>query len=233
MTTPNIYCFIPCNLDSKRLPNKPLLKKNGKTILEHTYELANQIRCLRESPIILSDSQEILQKALSKEIDTLCTPKLDNGTLRCAWAAQNKGLNDKDIVINVQVDEVKFNPENISEALALFLADKEELGTFCYQKEDHIEYGRDHVKASISCGGDILYFSREDISEDIHVGIYIYTAEILKQYAKMYNFTKKVIQRENLEQMLFYEFGAVFKAYYSQPTFSINTQEDYDEWLQR
>lgn len=233
-------------MDSKRLPGKPLLEKNGKTLLKHVYERAIQIRCLTCRPFVLSDSDEIFKHVTSlpdkdswrmppdDEIFGYKTPKLDNGTLRCAWFAENRrDINDDDIIVNIQVDEVDFDPENVSEAIGLFIADKNNLGTFCYQKEDHIEYDRNHVKASIACDGNILYFSREDISEDIHVGIYIYTVEMLKEYNRVYGYTRKVIKRENLEQMLFYELGTVFTAYYANPTFSINTEDDYNEWLRR
>lgn len=238
---PNICCFIPCNLDSKRLPNKPLLEKNGRTILEHTYELASQIRCLTQPPIVLYNDDKVQEicKRIPQYNWTIGfnTGHKDNGTLRCAYAAQSPKLlinpQDDDIIINVQVDEVSFNPDAVSEAVGLFLDKKQVLGTFCYQKEDTVEYGRDHVKASLLVNGEIVYFSREDISEDIHVGIYIYTVKALNVYKEAYKFTKRIIQRENLEQMLFFEIGQIFQSYPIPPTISINTQEDYDEWLQR
>ena len=240
---PNIYCCIPCNLDSKRLPNKPLLEKNGRTILEHTYELASQIRCLTQPPIVLFDNVSVYDKikhVLKRlpnydEINGMTTGSKDNGTLRCAYAACSDEFNmqDDDIIINVQVDEVEFNPDAISEGVGLFLNKKQVLGTFCYQKEDTVEYGRDHVKASLSLVGEVVYFSREDISEDIHVGIYVYTVKALKIYNEVYRFTKRIIQRENLEQMLFFEIGEIFQSYPIPPTISINTEDDYNEWLRR
>lgn len=231
-------------MDSKRLPGKPLLEKNGKTLLETVYERASQIRCLACPPFVLSDSEEIFKKVVEivqapdyytpdGDMIGYKTPKLDNGTLRCAWFVENRrNIKDDDIIVNIQVDEVDFNPEAVSEGIGLLLANKESLGTFCYQKEDK-EYDRNHVKASMLLDGGIIYFSREDISEYIHAGIYIYTVEMLKLYVKIYGFTKKVIQRENLEQMLFYELGQVFQAYTIPPTLSINTEDDYNEWLRR
>lgn len=244
MTIPNIYCFIPCNLDSKRLPNKPLLEKNGKTVLEHTYELASQIRCLKRPPIVLFDDVSVynrLKHVLKRipnydEINGMTTGKLENGTLRCAYAAQSNifDVQDNDIIINVQVDEVEFNPEIISQKLLKYIDNNWELGTFAYNKIEGIDYTCNHVKVDTNLHGFATYFSRKNIFGAVHVGIYIYRVFTLKLYEHLYKFSKLSIEKENLEQMLFFDLGKKFAVLnHESPTFSINTQEDYDEWLQR
>ena len=50
--------IIPARLASKRLPNKPLLEINSKTMIEHVWE--NAINSKIGTVIVATDSQEII-----------------------------------------------------------------------------------------------------------------------------------------------------------------------------
>ena len=50
--------IIPARLASKRLPNKPLLEINSKTMIEHVWE--NAINSQLGTVIVATDSQEII-----------------------------------------------------------------------------------------------------------------------------------------------------------------------------
>lgn len=220
-------------MDSKRLPGKPLLEKNGKTLVEHVYERASQIRCLDASPYILSDSQQLLQ-TIPLEKNAVCTPKLDNGTLRCAWFADiEQDINDDDIIINIQVDEVDFIPEIIGDKLYKYIKKNWILATFAYNKTR--EYNNeDEVKVDTNEEGFATYFSRQPIFGAIHIGIYVYRVFALKEYVNIYKYTRNECKKENLEQMIFFNTEHRFAVCdHTKPTLSINTQDDYDEWLRR
>ena len=50
--------IIPARLASKRLPNKPLLEINSKTMIEHVWE--NAINSQLGTVVVATDSQEII-----------------------------------------------------------------------------------------------------------------------------------------------------------------------------
>jgi len=99
---------IPARLQSQRLPNKPLLMHNGKTLLDYTYEQAK--KTIVGTVVIATDDQIILDYCKDKEIDCIETPDCSNGTARCFYAYI--GMIEKDFVkvINWQVDEPLIDP---------------------------------------------------------------------------------------------------------------------------
>ena len=69
--------IIPARLASKRLPNKPLLEINSKTMIEHVWE--NAINSQLGTVIVATDSQEIIdvihvQANGSKSCGAYCGP---------------------------------------------------------------------------------------------------------------------------------------------------------------
>ena len=116
-------CFIPARYGSSRLPGKPLLMINGKTIIQRVYEQVKQCKLI-DDIIILTDDDRIV-----KEIKTfrgkyrLIKDDCLNGTERIILCLK-KEPNICDIVINVQGDEPFINPDSIDKCIKNYLTKK-------------------------------------------------------------------------------------------------------------
>ena len=79
-----ICAIIPARYDSKRLPGKPLIILNKKTILEKTYRQIAKV--IDEKDIyVLTDSNKVINTLKNKIKNFVLTPKIYNtGVERCA-----------------------------------------------------------------------------------------------------------------------------------------------------
>ncbi len=103
-------CIIPARLGSSRLPQKPLIKICGKTMIERTYQRAIQV-LNAEEVYIATDSEEIKSVAEAFGAQVLMTSdKCITGTDRVAEASL---LVDSDYYINLQGDEPIMPIKNI------------------------------------------------------------------------------------------------------------------------
>ena len=81
-----VAVLIPTRLKSTRLPNKPLLKINGKPMIQHVYEHAIRVHP-PEDVYIASGDQEIIDEALRFGAQCVLTDaSLPSGTDRIAAA---------------------------------------------------------------------------------------------------------------------------------------------------
>lgn len=107
---------IPARLKSTRLPNKPLIKIQGKEILLRTYE-----RCLEaidnpEKIIVATDHQSIVSFCQEKNINVVMTSEQClTGTDRVCEVANRISA---DTYINVQGDEPILDPEDLKKVIA-------------------------------------------------------------------------------------------------------------------
>ena len=78
-----VICFIPCRYNSSRLPGKPLLKINNKTIIRLVYEQVKKARTI-DQIIVLTDDSRIKEEVDSFAPHGACfmTGNASNGTER-------------------------------------------------------------------------------------------------------------------------------------------------------
>lgn len=112
-----LACLIPTRLNSRRLPNKALLKLNNNTLIENVY--FNALNSFKTSLIsvdifVVTDSAEIVKVLESSNIPYLLTSSAPvNGTERIAEAFANHKLH-YDYIIDVQGDEPFINQNIVS-----------------------------------------------------------------------------------------------------------------------
>jgi len=105
-----IVVCIPARYASTRFPAKGLAKDTGKYLIQHTWEQACKAR-LPQRVVIAADDEKIVQAAREFGAECVLTsPKHNSGTDRIAEAV---GRSDADIVINVQGDEPRIDPDHI------------------------------------------------------------------------------------------------------------------------
>lgn len=242
------FIVIPARLASTRLPRKLLLRAAGKSVIQYTYEAAQQARKpagLR----VAADHAEILAEVQAFGGQAQMTsPDCASGTDRVAEVARE--LTDVDIVVNVQGDEPELAGEAIDAAIAVLEADSQcvmsTLATPIRQREKLQNSAC--VKVVFDDRGRALYFSRSPIpharqwddrllSADPplfyqHIGLYAYRREFLLSLASMP--LGRLEQTEKLEQLRVLEAGhSIAVAVVPHATLGIDTPHDFEAFVKR
>ena len=195
------YCFIPARYNSSRLPGKPLLKINEKTIIQRVYEQVE--KCINvDKIIVLTDDNRIKEEVEMFGGECHITKDCLNGTARIVNFIKHTNI-ECDLIINVQGDEPYIQPTNIDACIQNYLEKKEfnkdiKCSTlhFLHSNEDEIR-SRSNGKLVLDKNNNIMYGSRNIIPglkknefEDTivyhgHIGIFVYNKEyLLNEYLK-------------------------------------------------
>jgi 3-deoxy-manno-octulosonate cytidylyltransferase (CMP-KDO synthetase) len=194
-----------------------LLEISGKPMLQHVYEKALQSGAI--SVAIATDDERIAKAAEEFGAKVCMTSKEHaSGTDRIAEAVVTLGLNDNDIVVNIQGDEPLIPPKPIHQVASNLVAhDNVKVATLC-EPIDNIEDLSNHniVKVVLNQRNHALYFSRSPIpcasnifsdtdnqaTEIVHYrhrGIYAYRVGFLLEYME---WTPSPLEKiERLEQL--------------------------------
>ncbi|HXH20154.1 MAG TPA: 3-deoxy-manno-octulosonate cytidylyltransferase [Chitinophagales bacterium] len=235
--------IIPSRYHSTRFPGKPLAMIGGKTMIFHVYHQAARAKSLSEL-LVATDDERVFHVVKSFGGNAVLTSaEHRNGTERCAEAL-SVALGDYEGVINIQGDEPFIHPVQI-DWVAQSLKEGAEIATLVKRISSIAEYKNDSVvKVVTSKKGEALYFSRaslpfaRNITEDIfkehvfykHIGIYGYTASVLKSIASLA--PTPLEQLESLEQLRWLEHG--FKIKVKETTHeshAVDTPEDLEKIL--
>ncbi|MBQ8436188.1 MAG: NTP transferase domain-containing protein [Alphaproteobacteria bacterium] len=107
-----IVTMIPVRMASSRLPNKPLININGKTLVQRVYEnvknaIDGDIYIAAGDQVIIDECEKFGAKAI------LTDPALPSGTDRIAAALKQIDPDGSkyDIVVNFQGDGLNVDPE--------------------------------------------------------------------------------------------------------------------------
>lgn len=163
-------CFIPARYQSSRLPGKPLLKINNKTIINLVYEQVQKCSLI-DNIIILTDDDRI-----KNEVDlfggncVVISENCVNGTERIVKFIKQSNI-EVDLIVNVQGDEPYINPIHIDKCIENYLEKKNLLksidikcGTLHFEYKDISEVEkRSNGKIVLDKYNNILYCSRNII----------------------------------------------------------------------
>ena len=195
---------IPARMRSTRLPGKMLADIGGKPLVAWVAERARQSGA--DDVVIATDHQDIADRLASLGW-RVCTTSVahETGTDRIAEAVMLLGLDDSQIVVNVQGDEPLIDPLLIRKvASELALRPKASIATAVHPIGDAATFFDPNVvKVVIDSDGYAQYFSRAPIpyardafakSRDSlpeglpafrHIGIYAYRVAYLREYSSL------------------------------------------------
>jgi 3-deoxy-manno-octulosonate cytidylyltransferase (CMP-KDO synthetase) len=204
----NAIAIIPARYQSTRLPGKPVLKIQGKTLIEHVYRRVEKAG-LVEKILVATDDERIAQ-AVRQFGGEVAMTRVDHqsGTDRLAEAAQN--FPAEALVVNVQGDEPLIEPEVIDRAITAARAGDAEMVTLMTRltERSSIE-DPNRVKVVVDPKGFALYFSRSPIPHSgttfLHLGLYVYRVGFLKRFTQMERTPLEIAER--LEQLRALEHG--------------------------
>ena len=200
-TSVDFTVLIPARYASTRLPGKPLADLGGRPMVVHVAERARASGA--RGVIVATDDARIADAAKAHGFDALITrPDHATGTDRLAEAAALLGLQDDEIVVNVQGDEPLLDAAVIrGVAEALRDVPDAAIATACHPLASAAEFFSPNiVKVVCDQRGSALYFSRAPIpfarddfrcSTEVlpaglpayrHIGLYAYRASFLAKY---------------------------------------------------
>lgn len=205
--------LIPARLASTRLPNKPLADIAGIPMVVRVAQRVSHIGA--ERVVVAADSPLIVQACQTHGVQAVLT-RTDHasGSDRLAEACQLLGLNDEDIVVNVQGDEPLMDSALVS-AVARLLQQTPQasISTAAHAIETVADFHNPNiVKVVCDAAGLAHYFSRSPIPfpRDTpsqlpnpaplrHIGIYGYRVGFLRQFPTLAQAPTEL--SESLEQL--------------------------------
>ncbi len=234
MSKPNFWGIIPARYASSRFPGKPLARILGKPMFLHVYERA--IRCKELKGIYLATDHEKIEKEAQKyKVPVIMTsPHHPSGTDRVFEAVEHIGIEETDVVINIQGDEPLLEPEMISSLIACFQQKEIKVATLARRISFEDVINPNIVKVVIDKRGFALYFSRAPIPYYFksyggeflgHIGMYAFKFSTLKQFTSLS--PTSLEQAEKLEQLRLLENGIpIYVTITSYSGCGVDTPED-------
>ena len=234
--------LVPARLASTRLPNKPLADIEGLPMVVRVARRAALSTAVRV--VVATDAPEVLSACAAHGVHALLT-RADHvsGSDRLAEACELLGLDDDDVVVNVQGDEPLISPDLINACAALLLAKPScVMSTVAHVLDDPREFANPNVvKLVTDSQGLALYFSRAAIpfwrdgggqpKPDAvlrHVGLCAYHAGFLRRFPGLA--VSPLEQIESLEQLRVLWHGERIAVHVSaeRPGLGVDTLEDLE-----
>lgn len=219
-----IVGVIPARIGSTRFPRKLLYQIEGKSIIEHVFSQA-QLSKKIDKLIVATDSNEIA--SLFNPSDVILTNiSHQSGTDRVGEAVQKI---DYDIIVNIQGDEPKIDPELIDRLIESLEDSQVGMSSLA----STIIYAKDFrdpnvVKVLIDDENYAIKFFRETVDKMNllrHVGIYAFKKEIFEKFIQL-SMTENE-KKLKLEQLRALDNGIPIKIIVSDFKYrSIDVEED-------
>jgi 3-deoxy-manno-octulosonate cytidylyltransferase (CMP-KDO synthetase) len=214
---PDVTVVIPARYGSSRFPGKPIAMLDRKPIIQHVYEQA--VACRVVSEVVVATDDQRIQRTVEEfgGRAVLTTEDFRSGTDRVANVARSRPGR---FFLNLQGDEIPADPDLLTDLIEPFVESGAEMGTLkrALQTAEDLQNPA-VVKVVTDRQGLALYFSRAPIPlvrDDpgrqavkglhyIHLGVYIYTREMLLRLASLP--TGGLEEAEKLEQLRAMENG--------------------------
>ncbi|MCU0587600.1 MAG: 3-deoxy-manno-octulosonate cytidylyltransferase [Syntrophobacteraceae bacterium] len=233
--------IIPARYASSRFPGKPLAEIAGRPMIQHVQERCILATCLDAVYVATDDSR--IEAAVGRfgGRAIMTGAHHASGTDRLEEACRILGLEDDDVVVNIQGDEPLVHPDMIQGLVRTLLeAPPCPMATLAFASSDEAQYRDPNVvKAVVDGKGLALYFSRSPLPfwRDPsgappaflkHLGFYAYRRGFLGVFARL---SPGVLENaEKLEQLRALEHGyAIRVGLTAHETHGVDTPEDIPE----
>ena len=229
--------IIPSRLSATRLPGKPLLKINGKSIISHVFKRAESAKI--GEVIVAAEEQEIVNDIKNNDGNAILTSKNHKTGTDRIFEALNL-LNKKDInfVMNIQGDEPDIDIEDIKNLDLKMKENNSKIGTLAAKIEKNEVYKNENVvkvrieesfvQNSFPLAKNFMRNTEEIDKSNIfhHIGIYCYEVQTLKKFVSL-NQSKNEL-RNKLEQLRALDNDIEINvAFANKSPIGVDTKEDY------
>ena len=177
-----VYIIIPARIGSTRLPNKPLIDLNGRSLIQRVYLNASKIS---SNVFVATDSKKIKQN-LSEYTSNIIMTSSDHisGTDRIYEAAKKLNIKDDSLIINLQGDEPFLPIDAVSQIIQTYQSVEPDVITLSCSLNDVNDLNNPNcVKVKTNIDNYALDFFRISDEENLnrHIGIYGYSFKTLKK----------------------------------------------------
>ena len=229
--------IIPSRMSATRLPGKPLLKINGKSIISHVFKRAERAEI--GDVIVATEDQEIVDDVKKNGGNVILTSKNhQTGTDRIYEALNLLNRKGIDLIMNIQGDEPDIEVDDIKLLDGQMKQNDSKIGTLAAQiKNDKMYQNKDVVKVKIKVPFNQNSFPiAENFMRNIqdqnkkniyhHVGIYCYELQTLKKFVSFKQSKNEVKNR--LEQLRALDNGIdINVGLASRSPIGVDTNEDF------
>ena len=237
----NSIIIIPSRLAATRLPQKPLIKINNKTLIMHVYEKALQSQ-IGEVYVATCDVEIATEVRKNGGKFIMTDINHTTGTDRVFEASQKLNLKETDFIMNIQGDEPMINPLDIKNLNKLSKEKSLNISTLAHNIEKNEDYDNENIvkvitknKISDNSISEALNFHRvikEDSYDNIyqHFGIYLFKYSALKKFVNLKKSKNEI--KERLEQLRAIDnnmkIDVLLANYFSS---GIDTKKDLEEYI--
>ena len=233
--------IIPSRLAASRLPNKPLINIKNKTLIMHVYE--NALKSQVGEAYVATCDDEIASEVKKNGGKFVMTDKMHTtGTDRVCEASKKLGIQDEDIVINVQGDEPMISPIDIKNLNTVSRKLNLDISTLAHKIKKKNDYKNENIVKVVTKNeitnkttAEALNFYRIINPNNLrnmyhHIGVYLYKFSSLKKFVKLQKSKEELSQR--LEQLRAVDnnmkINVLLANYFSS---GIDTKKDLDEYI--
>ena len=233
--------IIPSRLAASRLPNKPLINIKNKTLIMHVYE--NALKSQVGEVFVATCDDEIASEVKKNGAKFVMTDKMHTtGTDRVCEASKKLGIQDEDIVINVQGDEPMISPIDIKNLNIVSRKLNLNISTLAHKIKKKNDYKNENIvkvvtknKITNKTTAEALNFYRIIKPNSLrniyhHIGVYLYKFSSLKKFVKLQKSKEELSKR--LEQLRAVDnnmkINVLLANYFSS---GIDTKKDLDEYI--
>ena len=227
--------IIPSRLGATRLPGKPLLKINNKSIISHVFKRAQDADI--GDVVVATENTEIVEDVTMNGGSAILTSKEHKtGTDRIYEAFKKMKFNDVDLIMNLQGDEPAINIEDIVSLKDKMINYQSKMGTLAAKIENKKDFQNENIvkvqtksnlqEDSFSEAETFLRITKKLDKVYHHIGIYCYSVETLEKFVEL-NQTKNEIE-QRLEQLRALDNSIKINvALAKSPPIGVDTEEDY------
>lgn len=232
-----IIGLIPARLASKRLPNKPLKKLDGESIIGHVLKRALKSKKL-DKIVVCADDKRIAAEVSRYGQETLMTSKnIKNGTERIATYLKKNHLvnNNLKLVVDIQCDEVFLNPKYLDKIINFHLKNLNKFDVVIPHSITNEKNNKNYVKIISDSKNNVLYMSRADSPLNFrskfrgfkrHLDFITFRPKFLNKFKKL---KKRYLENyEGIELLRVLENGyKIGTLKMNEDSFSLNTIQDF------
>ncbi len=229
--------IIPSRMSATRLPGKPLLKINGKSIISHVFKRAESAEI--GEVVVATEDQEIVNDVKKNSGNVILTSKNhQTGTDRIFEALNLLNRKDVNYIMNIQGDEPDIDINDIKLLDAKMKKNKPKIGTLAAEIRDNKMYENQNlVKVQIKESFNQNSFPlAENFMRNIknqkkkniyhHIGIYCYELQTLREFVSFKQSKNELKNR--LEQLRALDNGInINVALATKSPLGVDTEEDF------
>ena len=222
-------------MSATRLPGKPLLKLNGRSIISHVFKSAESAEI--GEVVVAAEDQEILDDVKNNGGNAILTSKNPKtGTDRVYEALNLLNKKDVDFVMNLQGDEPDIDINDIKTLDIKMKSNQSKIGTLAANISSQDMYENENVvkvkiyepfnKNPFPFAQDFMRVTKDRINVLHHIGIYCYEVNALEKFIS-FDQSKNELQNK-LEQLRALDNNInINVAFANKSPIGVDSKEDY------